>query len=121
MSKCPMSQDGKCQSAHMGGIPCGGYLDTCDMRHAVEDAMEDEIQKLVMKTLGVRERFNRERLGMLMSDIRECNWVATGYEGKPCEHYIGGGDWGLDCKLQYWLCNGPGSDRCPLVFRKECR
>ena len=65
------------------------------------------------------DMFEQRREGVLMSDILECNWRASGYPGKPCKYYIGGGDWDLDCKLQYWLCSGPGSDRCPLVSGKE--
>ena len=55
-------------------------------------------------------------------DDREYNWrYAHSFPGAVCEHYIGGGDWGLDCKLQYWLCSGPGSDRCPLASgKREC-
>ena len=62
--------------------------------------------------------------GMRVSEIddREYNWrYAHSFPGAVCEHYIGGGDWGLDCKLQYWLCSGPSSDRCPLVSgKREC-
>lgn len=29
-----------------------------------------------------------------------------------CKHWIGGGDWGLSCKLDYYRCTTDGFDTC---------
>ena len=50
----------------------------------------------------------------LIKAIRLSNWRAHGYTAPMCEHYIGGGDWDLDCDLKYGLCNGRASETCPV-------
>jgi hypothetical protein len=35
-----------------------------------------------------------------------------------CEHYLGGGDWGLACKADYYKLPGPTSEACAKFKRK---
>ena len=35
-----------------------------------------------------------------------------------CEHYLGGGDWGLACKANYYKLPGPTSEACGEYIRR---
>jgi len=56
MSKCPMSQDGKCQSVYGFGALCDGYSSRCSVKPVAEDAVRiaTAMQKSVMEAFGIR-------------------------------------------------------------------
>ena len=63
-----------------------------DMRHSTEEEKklyEDMLNKM-SKDASI---FDREILG---------EWVNP--TCKDCANFVGGGDWNLCCKVNYWLC-----------------
>lgn len=50
----------------------------------------------------------------MSTDWIDENWQHIAGDLPRCPHYLGLGDWSLDCDLMHWLCDGPKAKQCPL-------